>query len=252
MPIYPALALLLGGAMATEDSWTEWGTRVLGVLTALCAVCIAALLYLVHSTSAPGDISQALKQHPGMYKLSMGHVGDLTIPAFAYLRVPLILAGIAFLLGTLSCWLLRDRRVYLGIALMMVLFIHAARAAMVTFDPYLSSRPLATALENAPKGHLIIDGAYYAFSSVFFYTDRDALLWNGRKNNLEYGSYAPGSASVFIEDREFQSCWNSRERYFVLSQENKLEHLQEVVPTARLFLVEESGGKALYSNLPLN
>jgi 4-amino-4-deoxy-L-arabinose transferase-like glycosyltransferase len=252
LPIYPALALLLGSAMVREDSWTEWGTRVLGVITALCAVCIATLLYLVYSTPAPGDISQALKQHPGMYKLSMGHVGDLTIPAFAYLRVPLILAGIAFLLGTFACWLFRDRRVYLGIALMMVLFIHAARAAMVTFDPYLSSRPLATALQNAPKGQLIINGAYYAFSSVFFYTDRHALLWNGRKNNLEYGSYAPGSASVFIQDREFQSCWDSPQRYFVLSQENKLEHLQEVVPSDRLFLVAESGGKALYSNLPLN
>jgi 4-amino-4-deoxy-L-arabinose transferase-like glycosyltransferase len=252
LPIYPALALLLGSAMVREDSWTEWGTRVLGVITALCAVCIATLLYLVYSTPAPGDISQALKQHPGMYKLSMGHVGDLTIPAFAYLRVPLILAGIAFLLGTFACWLFRDRRVYLGIALMMVLFIHAARAAMVTFDPYLSSRPLATALQNAPKGQLIINGAYYAFSSVFFYTDRHALLWNGRKNNLEYGSYAPGSASVFIQDREFQSCWDSPQRYFVLAQENKLEHLQEVVPSDRLFLVAESGGKALYSNLPLN
>ena len=29
MPIYPALALLLGSAMATENLWTRWGTRVL-------------------------------------------------------------------------------------------------------------------------------------------------------------------------------------------------------------------------------
>jgi 4-amino-4-deoxy-L-arabinose transferase-like glycosyltransferase len=252
MPIYPGLALLLGSAMATENYWTKWGTLVLGVITALCAVCIATVLYLVRSTPAPGDISQALKQHPGMYKLSMGHVGDLTIPAFAYLRTPLLLAGIAFLLGTLACWLLRDRRLYLGIALMMVLFIHAARAAMVTFDPYLSSRPLAAALQNAPEGHLIINGPYYGFSSVFFYTDRYALLWNGRRNNLEYGSYAPSSASVFIQDVEFKSSWNSPQRYFVLSQENRLQHLQEVVPSDRLYLVAESGGKTLYSNLPLN
>ena len=31
----------------------------------------------------------------------------------------------------------------LAISLMMVLFLHAARLAMVTFDPFLSSRPLA-------------------------------------------------------------------------------------------------------------
>ena len=32
MPIYPALALLLGSAMANESSWTLWGTRVLGFM----------------------------------------------------------------------------------------------------------------------------------------------------------------------------------------------------------------------------
>ena len=252
MPMYPALALLLGSAMATEDSWTKWGTRGLGVITALSATCLAVLFYLVRNTPAPGDISQALRQHPGMYRLSMGHIGDLTIPAFAYLRVPLLLAASAFVLGTLACWFVRGRRVYFGVALMMVLFLHAARAAMVVFDPYLSSRPLATALLQAPKGRLIVSGAYYGFSSVFFYTDRYALLWNGRKDNLEYGSYVPGSAAVFIEDREFLSSWNSPERYFVLSQEGKLERLKELVPSDRLFLVAESGGKSLYSNLPVD
>lgn len=249
MPIYPALALLLGSAMVAEDYWTRWGTRALSTVTALCTVCIVALLYLVRNVPAPGDISQALQQHPGMYKLSMGHIGDLTIPSFAYLRLPLVLAGIAFLLGTLACWFLRGRRAYLGIALMMALFIHAARAAMVVFDPYLSSRPLATALSKAPKGQLILNGAYYEFSSVFFYTGRDALLWNGRRNNLEYGSYAPGSPPVFIGDREFESLWSSTDRYFVLTDAKGKTHLQDCAPPDRLFLIAESGGKALYSNL---
>ena len=74
---------------------------------------------------------------------------------------------------------------------MMVLFLHAARLAMVVFDPYLSSRPLAEALLKAPPGELIEDNAYYTFSSVFFYANRRGLLLNGRQTNLEYGSYAP-------------------------------------------------------------
>ncbi len=63
---------------------------------------------------------------------------------------------------------------------MMVLFFQAARMAMVAFDPYFSSRPLAEAILHSPQGKLIIDHHYYAFSSVFFYTDRTALLLNGR------------------------------------------------------------------------
>jgi hypothetical protein len=250
MPIYPALALLLGCAMATEDSWTRWGTRVLGVITGLCAVCIGILLYQVRGTAAPGDISQALQQHPEAYTLSLGHMGDLTIQSFAYLRTPLLVAGLAFLAGTVACWVGRGRRVYVAIALMMVLFIHASRLALVVFDPYLSSRPLAEALVRAPQGTLVINGEYYAFSSVFFYTGRTALLWNGRGNNLEYGSYAPRSAPVFIDDRKFQSLWNSNERYYVLSDGERIKHLHDSVESSKLYLVKETGGKTLYSNLP--
>jgi len=252
MPIYPALALLLGSGMARNDSWTLWGTRVLGLICAVCAVCVATLLYLVRGMAAPGDISRALEQHPEAYTLSMGHMGDLTIQSFAYLRFPLVLAGLAFLVSALACWMLRGSRAYLGIAVMMVLFIHASRAALVVFDPYLSSRPLAEALVRAPKGELIINGAYYAFSSVFFYTGRQALLWNGRFDNLEYGSYAPGSAPVFIDDHQFQTLWNSGKRYFVLSDGERRSHLQQSADSSRLFLVMESGGKTLYSNLPVS
>ncbi len=252
MPIYPALALLLGSAMTIENTWTRWGTRVLGFITVLCALAIAILLYLVRRVPAPGDISNALQRHPGTYTLSLSHMGDLTIQSFAYLRMPLVMAGIAFLVGSLGCWLLRGPRVYLAVTVMMVLFIHASRVALVVFDPYLASRPLATALLRAPQGELIIDGPYYEFSSVFFYTDRNALLWNGRKNNLQYGSYAPGSPPVFIDDRQFQTLWNSNDRYYVLSPETGGKHLRETAPSDRLFLVAESGTKALYSNQPAN
>jgi 4-amino-4-deoxy-L-arabinose transferase-like glycosyltransferase len=251
MPVYPALALLLGSTMARDDSWSLWGTRALGVISAMCAVCIAILLYLSRGMAAPGDISQALEQHPAAYTLSLGHMGDLTIHSFAYLRPQLILAGLAFLIGAVTCWIVRGRRVYLAIALMMVLFLQASRMALVVFDPYLSSRPLAEALLRAPKGELVINGAYYAFSSVFFYSGRKALLWNGRRDNLEYGSYAPGSPSVFIDDRQFQSLWNSPDRYFVLSDGEGKGRLQQSVESGRLFLVAESGGKTLYSNLPV-
>jgi 4-amino-4-deoxy-L-arabinose transferase-like glycosyltransferase len=252
MPIYPALALLLGSAMAKEDAWTQWGTRALGVITALSVLAIAILLFLVRRTPIVGDISSALQQHPGTYTLSMSHMGDLTIQSFAYLRVPLVMAGIAFLLGAAACWTLRGRAVYLAIALMMVLFIHASRVAMVTFDPYLASRALATALDRAPQGELILNGPYYGFSSVIFYTGRDALIWNGRKNNLEYGSYAPGSRPVFIDDRQFQSLWQSDRRFYVLSAQSKQKHLEETEPSDRLFLVAQSGTNRLYSNQPAN
>jgi 4-amino-4-deoxy-L-arabinose transferase-like glycosyltransferase len=250
MPIYAALAMLLGCAVAEENIWARWGTRFLGAIFAVCALAVTAILFFVRNMPALGDISRALQQHPEAYTLSLGHMGDLTLASFAYLRLPLCVALIAFLVGSISILFFRDRRVYLAVALAMVVFIHAARLALIVFDPYLASRTLAEALLRAPQGQLILNGQYYAFSSVFFYTNRTALLWNGRVNNLEYGSYAPGSPSVFIGDEEFLSRWTSTDRFYVLSDGDGIVHLQSLVPAAHLHLIAESGGKTLYSNLP--
>src|SRR5882757_8941316 len=250
MPLYPALALLLGSAMDTENSWVRAGTKVLGAVSALCAVAVFTLLFLVRHAQAPGDISRALEQHPEAYTLSLGHMGDLTLRSFAYLKLPLLIAGLAFLVGAISALTMKSRRVYLAVALMMVLFFHAARNALVDFDPYLSSRPLAEALLHAPAGQLILNGQYYSFSSVFFYTNRSALLWNGRVNNLEYGSYAPGSPDVFLDDPQFLAKWSASSRCYVLSDGDGISHLRALVNPTQLHLVAESGGKTLYSNLP--
>ena len=157
---------------------------------------------MVWRLPAQGDISQALTQHPELYTLSMGHMGDLTLSSFAYLKLPLALAAIAFAgiaLG-LAIWRNNIGRAVLVVAAGMVIFFQAARLALVRFDGYLGSYPLAQALMKAPPGQLVEANSYYAFSSVFFYTGRTALLLNGRNNNLEYGSYAPGAPDVFIDD----------------------------------------------------
>ena len=146
MPCYPALALLLGAAIAAGGSWVRGGTRVLGVIAGIAAVACFAILSWVRGLPTPGDISLALGHHPNAYRLSMGHMLDLTFDSFAYLRWPLAVAGIAFLIGALGALRAGRDRVYLTAALMMVLLFHAARLALVTFDPYLSSRQLAETL----------------------------------------------------------------------------------------------------------
>jgi len=134
---------------------------------------------------------------------------------------------------------------------MMVLFFQAARLAMVAFDPYLSSRPPAEALKNSPKGTLIVDRHYYYFSSVFFYTNRSALLLNGRFMNLEYGAYAPGAPNVFIDDAQFKALWLKAERAYLVAKESALPRLRGIVGSARLDVVATSGGKVLLTNQPL-
>jgi 4-amino-4-deoxy-L-arabinose transferase-like glycosyltransferase len=251
MPLYPALALLTGSAMAAEGNRIRYGTRVLCGIFVLAAAAVIALLVLSWNLPTPGDISEALSSNPGAYKLSLGHMQDLTIASFAYLRLPLILAAGAFLLGAIGTFRATGRRAFFATALMAVVFFQAARIAMADFDPYLSSRPLAEALKKAPPGKLIIDHHYYQFSSIFFYTDRTALLLNGRFNNLVYGSYAPGAPDVFIDDAHWKDLWLQPERCYLVVTETAAERLGKLVDPKLLTVAARSGGKLLLTNEPI-
>jgi len=251
MPCYPALALLIGSAMATENVWVRRGTRTLAVIAGCAAIAALAIFWNVRNLPAPGDISSALSSNPKSYSLSLGHMLDLTLPSFAYLRIPLLLASIAFLVGALGNIRSTGLRAFLASALMMVLFFHAARAAMVVFDPYLSSRPLAEVLLKSPDGALIVERHYYPTSSIFFYTNRTALLLNGRVLNLEYGSNAPGTPDVFVNDAKFASLWMTEPRYYLICAQTSLPRLQTLVGPTNLNIASQSGGKLLLTNHPL-
>src|SRR2546423_7127907 len=248
MPCYPALAILLGAAIAAGGKFVRAGTRVAAVTASAAFGVIVFLLLRVRGLPTPGDIAVALTNNPDVYTLSLGHMADLTFQAFAYLRMPLVLAGIAALLGGLGAFAFRGKKVFYSLALMMVLFVQAARSALVAFDPYLGSRPLAEALRKAPPGQLIVGDQYYSFSSIFFYADRSALLLNGRVNNLEYGSYAPGAPQVFIDDAEFKRRWTGPERYYLVADGSARGRLEKLVGKAALHETASAGGKFLFNN----
>jgi len=250
MPCYPALALLLGSAMAMGGDWIRRGTRVLCAIVACAAVACFAILFYVRHLPTPGDISAALVAHPGAYKLSLGHMEDLTLDSFAYLRVPLAVAGIAFLLGALGNLRWTGQRAFLASALMMAGFYHAARLALVVFDPYLSSRPIAEELLKAPPGQLFVDHHYYTFSSIFFYMNRTAPLVNGRRQNLEYGSYAPGAPDIFLADSQLAEDWRKPERYYLVADRLQMPRFEKLMGGENLNVVISSGGKIAVANHP--
>jgi hypothetical protein len=253
MPIYPAVALLAGSVLGTGGRWVTIGSRVLRVVFPLLAVALSVVFLLVWQKPASGSIASVLTQHPEFYTLSLGHIRDLTLPAFAYLKLPLGLAALAFAAGGAGLFAARSnvRRTVLVLAVSMVIFFQAARIALVRFEDYLGSYPLAQSLQGSPRGQLIEADAYYAFSSVFFYTGRTALLLNGRNNNLEYGSYAPGAPRVFIDDTRFVSLWNEPGRSYLLAYGAEFPHLQQLVGQSNLYIVKENADNFLLTNHPL-
>ena len=124
MPCYPALALLLGCAMVGPAArGIHIGQGLVAAMAALGAIAIVFILSQVWSLPTPGDISRALTQNPDAYTLSLGHMGDLTMASFAYLRLPLIVAGVALTIGAAGLIWRRGVPGYFATALMMALFL---------------------------------------------------------------------------------------------------------------------------------
>ncbi len=88
MPCYPAFALLIASAMAAGGSLIRWGTRGVTILACCLGVVLLSIWFMVRTLPTPADISVALSHHPGAYTLSLGHMQDLTLDSFAYLRWP--------------------------------------------------------------------------------------------------------------------------------------------------------------------
>jgi len=246
MPAYPAFALLLASAMSELSPRFKWAARSAGIIALLAATACAIILWLTRDIVPTGDIGDALNNN--ISTLSLGKAENITMRSFAWLRLPLITALCAFVVGAAGVWYRAGRYAVIALALMMLLFFNAARLAMITLSPQLGSRLLAEALISAPPGELIVDDHYYSFSSVFFYTNRRALLLNGRYFNLEYGSYAPDAPNVFINDQELLALWPKSERRYILAGGSAIPHLKTLLGGSNLHIVREAGGKYLLTN----
>jgi hypothetical protein len=250
MPIYPAIAILLGSAIATGSKWLRLASRATACLSLATAAIILGILVKVWHLPNPGDIYTALSQHPDLYTLSLGHMADLTLPAFAYLRLPLLVAGLSFLAGGVAVLFLRGNRTWIAIAAMLVVFFQASRLALVAFDPYLSSFAVAQKLNQLPAGTVVVCGKYNPLSSLFFYSHDGALQNDPDLDILEYGSLAPGAPIIYISNSQLQALWNSHQQIYIVAKNGKMGHLREVLGTSQMRPTFHSGDKYLVANSP--
>jgi 4-amino-4-deoxy-L-arabinose transferase-like glycosyltransferase len=258
---WPAIAMLLGISLAkAEEAGKRWllGMQAaLAVLGAALAAALIAMLWISAKVQVNGDISSLLKEHENdFYRVSMAHILDLTPQAFALLRLPAALAAAAFLFGLTGAWWLRrkqqDRPAAISLAVTMAVFFFAANIALGVFGPYLSSGPLMSKVspQITSADTLALYGEFDAMSGVAFYTDRQLLLWNGRYNNLEAGSYYPDAPHIFLTDPEFLALWKGPKRVLLFVPSEQRAAAAQRLPSTGAFLIAESGGKAVYANRP--
>jgi 4-amino-4-deoxy-L-arabinose transferase-like glycosyltransferase len=277
LPGLPGVALLLGGWLAGESaSSPDSAERRSGMISstvlvvvgmAVCVVCVA-LAWQAQAPPQNYDIAELLKKNPQDYALSFGHILDLTPQAMGAFKIPLLAAGLAFALGTITSLLLRRRNrafaANLVLTLMTTILLYAAHQGLVIFSPVLSSKVLAQAIERNWKPGAIIEdnGDYEAASSVNYYTRRQMRILNGRCNNIWYGSRFPDAPPIFDDDASFEKLWHGDKTVFLLTdykaspdrtpteQCPQKEHLPDYVVQDKACVLAKWGGKLVLMNGP--
>ncbi|HEV7550468.1 MAG TPA: glycosyltransferase family 39 protein [Candidatus Angelobacter sp.] len=262
IPALPGVALLLGGWLARE-SVSPLGSpeRRSGRISSLVLVgigviaCVACVVLAVQSKTPPSnyDIAELLKKNPQDYALSFGHFLDLTPQAMGAFKVPLLLTGIAFALGTVLNWRLRrSNRTFaanMALTAMMMVVLLAAHRGLIIFSPVLTSKTLTDGIERQWKPGDVIEanGDYEAASSVNYYTRHQIRLLNGRHNNIWYGSTFLDAPQIFDDDQSFEKLWNSQQRIFFWTEEDSVPSYVKSTGFCRL---AKWGGKLVLTNGP--
>jgi len=271
-PVYLPFLMLLAATLTTiersplDPTLRRALTLTFATYTTLGVAIAAALAYGLWSSrhlSFLPDIGELLAhRNVGDYTLSMSHFFDLTGPSFAALRLPAVLALIAFLTGPALSWLLYARLrilpAILSIAATSSVFLLAAHIAFVRFNPMLSSVNFAETIQALERTHqispknivLIYDDQAFG-SSIPFYLDRQVELVDGRTTSMLFGSTFPDAPHLFLTSADLLAQWGTgpRKLLFVpLEQRENVDHLLG----SRQIILQQTSGKALITDRPLN
>jgi 4-amino-4-deoxy-L-arabinose transferase-like glycosyltransferase len=265
LPAVPALALLIAGWLERESNSSaasrerRTGRIASTVLFLICAtVFIGTIAILLQAKPFPPgtDIGDVLTRHPGQYKLSLGHMQDLTIESLGMFRSPLWIIGGALLVGSSVNLMLRRRgqalKANLALAGMMVAVLFAVYQGYVIFSPVISSKSLALQLKQQYKpGETIVIYHDYEFGSTLnFYTGIPVHMLNGRRADLWFGSFFPDAPQVFEDDESFARLWSGPARVYFFLEESYTEEALSGMDPKTVFVFARSGGKVILTNHP--
>jgi 4-amino-4-deoxy-L-arabinose transferase-like glycosyltransferase len=232
LPALPALALMVGGALAVGEERVSravmvchrWGLVPVALLVAGVCGYFAAM---APRPAAGADLAGLLASNPEMYNVSLGHLFDLTGAAMGLFRGPLAAVAAGMLVLGPASYLLRRRGLaYAGNLVLaggMTVVLLAAHEGLARFYPILGSKGLAEAIvaeqHAAPRADdlIVVDGELTSGSTLLFYTRQPVDLVDGRVNGPWFGSFWPDAPKIFLDDAGLSQAWRGPRRVFLLT-----------------------------------
>ena len=272
-PAYLPLLILLTAALTrAEATYSEdvpyrrsitFAHAAFTALGAAIALTLAYGLWTSRHLPFVPDIGELLAhRNVGDYTLSMSHLFDLTGPSFAALRLPAVLALLAFAIGPAIAWFLRHQRRHLAstvtVALTSTVFLIAAHIAFARFGPMLSSQNLAATIRQleashaiAPDTQVLLYGDQSYGSSIPFYLGRQVDLVDGRSSSMIFGGTFPDAPPIFLTPQDLLHVWGQGQRKILFVPLEKRDIVDQLLGSHKI-LLKETSGKALYTDRPLD
>jgi hypothetical protein len=126
----------------------------------------------------------------------------------------------------------------------------------------LGSRPFADTINRISgdathdpalkaDAQLMIYGDQANASSVIFYTQRQALLINGRTSSMIWGSWYPDAPHIFLDDAALLQQWGKGVRHYLVVTGDDHDHVVTLMQGHPLIAIQELADKTLYTDRPL-
>ncbi|HEV2710806.1 MAG TPA: glycosyltransferase family 39 protein [Edaphobacter sp.] len=272
-PAYLAILILIAAALTRAEEnfdtdkssrrWIAFAHISFMVVGFAVAAALASGLWSSRYLPFVPDIGDLLAHRDvGSYTLSMSHFFDLTDASFAALRLPALLAAITFCFGPAIAWVLRTKKRHLAatttVALTSTIFLIAAHIAFVRFAPMLSSKKVADKIQTLEaSGAISRDNTVLMYgdqaygSSIPFYLGHQVDLVEGRSTSMLFGSFFPDAPPIFFTNADLLKVWGTGDRKLLFVPLEKRDTVDQLLGTNKI-LLQETSGKALYTDRPLN
>ena len=256
LPAFPALALLVARAWDDSIEATPASMRpralVAPVLVLFAVASIAAAFAWSGLSPVPaGTLTSLDVTTRNLAARGQGVVGaplDRYAPVLG--RCTLIFALGA--VGLAVAWWRRAPGLGVAAALAtMVGFLPVAADGMTTFARTRSATTVVDALTRmrVPDDLVVHEGPLENTGSLLLRVKEPVRVVDGLQSNLAFGATFPDSRDLFWDAPRLQEAWTGARRVFLVTGVDPGHSVVRGLPSARLHLLAQGGGRSLYSNL---
>ncbi len=222
-PALPALSLFIAGAVSDDNQRKPllWGFRGLVVLGILFAVLgtVAGIWYV----AGDGFMSFATNPSDRNGATDFSILADMPPAVLWKLMYPACIAIITMALGFGIALLFESNRrrmqAFMSLAVVMAVVFSMIHWSLAICEDLLSSKKfgIAVAGETQPGDRLVVVGDYEASNSLNFYQPLQVEVVEGMAYTM------PDDPGVVLSKKEYLEAWQSTDRVFVLTPEEKID-----------------------------